>query len=726
MKIKTKISFTVILLSLIINVIAMNLYISEKKNELVNALELKIENTGQLLKQINSKLLYNLDMDLIKVSLEYFFNDKDIVSIKLNETYNKEYTLFLFDESNYDKSKVITQVNSLNYLDVDVGTITTHYTTRNIDLALSKSIKRIALSFTLVTFLILLALYILLNRFIKPIGELTIISSLIASGNLDKNVNVQSNDEIGTLSKSFEYMRVSLKERIELINIQKEKIEILNKNLQSKVEKRTEALSQQTKKVTDLLNNAAQGFLSFDKDFLVDKEYSVECEYLLGKDLKHKDITQLLFANESRKISLFKENILDALYANNELTSSLILSLLPAELIINKRAVLIKYNIISDNKIMIILTNITDKKKLQNKIKKEQLIHRMIVSIVSDSSHFYETISNFKEFCKDILLYIYTKNTVIENSNIISALVHTFKGLFAQLYMERTVKKLHHFESETVNFLERAKNDNNDLVKFIDSFDLISAMNEDVEVVISILGRDFMNSEAQFKIDKILITNLEKKIVSLCSLNTQNKQECTEILNEIKKIKHKPLKYYLSSYPQLCQQLCLSLNKSVYPVELNGSSELYVIDKYKPFINSLIHIFRNCCDHGIETKEDRVSLNKDEIGTIKCCFESRDNTLYIEISDDGKGIDTEALRKKILQKELVSKKEIHDLSENDILEFIFNDNLSTNDKVTHTSGRGIGLSVVKDELNKIYGEIHVETHLNQGTLFKIKLPFNNE
>jgi len=728
-KIKTKILFTVILLSLFINVIATNLYINEKKNDLFNTLHLKMEKNSQLSKQINSKLLYNYDIRLIKINLEYFFNDKDVVYIELKDAFDDVDAHIKFTEQDYDKDKDkdknIEKITLLEFGDVFLGTIITHYSTRNIDQELSKSIKSIGVSFILVTLLISLALYILLNKFTKPITDLTKVSSLIASGNLEETVNVRSNDEIGVLSKSFEYMRVSLKERIELISIQKEKIEIFNINLQNKVDERTEALSQQTKKVTDLLNNAAQGFLSFDKDFLVDKEYSVECEYLLGKDLKGKDITQLLFASQSRNILLFKENILDALDANNELTSSLILSLLPDELIINKRAVLVKYKIISDEKIMLILTNVTEKKKLQNKMKKEQQIHKMIVSIVSDSSQFYEIKNNFKEFCKNVLLYVNRKNTVIENANIINALVHTHKGLFAQLYMERTVQHLHHFESDILSFTENAQNDNSDLKQFIEIFDLKNSMNEDLDVIMEVLGKSFIHNDVEFKIDEKVVANLEKNIISLCTLNTQHKEECTVILNEIKKIKHKSLKYYLLAYQKLCQQLCLGLNKSIYAVEIYGSSELYITDKYKPFINSLIHIFRNCCDHGIETKEDRVSLNKNETGTIKCSFELKDNNLYMEISDDGKGIDIEGLKKKIVQKELVSKQELHDLSEKDIIDFIFHDNFSTNDSVTHISGRGIGLSVVKAEIIKINGDIYVETHLNKGTLFKIRLPFSN-
>jgi len=725
MKIKTKILFTIVLLSLFVNVIAMNLYIAEKKSDLLNTLHLKIENTSELLKQINSKLLYNYDTTLIKINLEYFFNDVDIVFIELKEAFDDKDLNYIFEEEDYDKSKTIKTTTSLHYEDIYVGKITIYYTTSNIDQALSKSITAIVISFILVTLLILLALYILLNKFTKPITDLTKISSLIASGNLEKNVNVQSNDEIGVLSKSFEYMRVSLKERIELISIQKEKIEILNKELQTKVEKRTEALSQQTKKVTDLLNNAAQGFLSFDKGFLVDDEYSIECENLLGKDLKNNDITKLLFPKYSKQILLFKENILDAFASDNELTSSLILSLLPSEIIINNRAISIKYKIISDTKIMMILTNITDNKRLQNKIKKEQRIQKMIVTIVSDSLQFYEIKNNFEEFCKDILLYIHVIDTVKKNANTINALVHTFKGLFAQQYMEKTVKELHHFESQISKFIEDVNCNNNDLKDFIESFDMKNCMNEDLEVVAEMLGEDFMNRDTQIKIDEEFITYLEKKIVSFCALDTAQKHECEEILHEIKKIKYKPLKYYLSRHPKFCQQLCISLNKSIYVFEIDGSNEVYITDKYKPFINSLIHIFRNSCDHGIETKEDRINLGKDERGTISCSFEIIDNDLYLEIRDDGKGIDVKALKKKIVQKKLISKKEIDDLSDKEIMNFIFNDNFTTNDSITQISGRGIGLAAVKIELDKLDGEINIATNLNEGTLFRFRLPFNN-
>ena len=729
MKIKTKILLTIILLSLFVNITTMSFYISEKRNDLFDILHLKIENNDKLLKQINSKLLFNLDYSSIETNLKSFFDDVDITSIKLREIENnktKDHNTIKYvsvNKNNYSKNKLITKQTDLTYEDLQLGSIITVYTTKNIEESLYKSIKRIVLSFSLVTVLISLALYVLLNKFIKPVTDLTRISSLIASGNLDKNINTESNDEIGLLSNTFEYMRVSLKDRIQLINIQKEKIETFNKELQNKVDKRTAELSQKTRKLIDLLNNAAQGFLSFDRDFLIDNEYSIECEKILGENITGKDITELLFGSYSKKISFFKETMIDSLDADNELTSSLLLSLLPIELIINKQIVKIDYKIISDNKIMIILTNITDKRKLQNKIKTEQLINKMIVSIAGDSSPFYEILQNFTEFCKDVYLYVNYNSSIEKNVNAINALVHTFKGLFSQLYMELTVKQLHNFESEILKLSEDINSNNNDLKSFIESFNLISCVNKDIEIIKEMLGDNFMYGDTQIKIDVEFMNILENKIVSFCSKDIMQKQECDDILYEIKKVKNKKLEYYFLNYPKFCKQLCLSLNKSIHDIEIDISDELYISNKYKPFINSLVHVFRNCCDHGIETKEDRIKAKKDKIGTISCIFETKNDLLYIKITDDGKGINIDALKKVIEDKKLISAKELNILTEKEIINYIFDDNFSTNSSITHISGRGIGLASVKMELDKLGGSIDVETKTNKGTSFIFKLPY---
>lgn len=495
----------------------------------------------------------------------------------------------------------------------------------------------------------------------------------------------------------------------------------LNKTLETQVEKRTKSLNEKANKVTDLLNNSAQGFLSFGKDFLIDEEYSLECEYLLGKDLEKKDISKLLFSKKKEKIEFFKETIIDSLNEKSELTASLLLSLLPKELLIEKRAVEFEYKILSEKKIMMILTNTTEKKKLEIKIKKEQSILKMIVSIVSDSAQFYETKENFEEFVKNSLLFINKNSSVKENGNTIYALLHTFKGLFAQLYMTETVKRIHHIETNLSDFIDKNQT-NEELEKTIKLFDLKSTMDKDLEVIVDTLGNRFLEEFTHIKVDEKLINKLENKILSISLLDNEQKQECDEILFDIKRIKNKSLHHYLSIYPELSKQLCLSLNKNIYPFEIEGDRNVFLPDNFKPFINSLIHVFRNCCDHGIEIKEKRIQSHKNEIGQINCKYKKSNDNITIEISDDGKGIDVDILKNKLLKNGIYNEKELDTLLETEIINCIFDTSFSTKENLTDISGRGIGLTAVKIELDKLNGTVEVKTIKDKGSTFIFKLP----
>ena len=710
---------------------------------LQSGIDLKQEYDNKI-KEINNSVKIIEDNYLLKLSLTFWSMDNTALQLELNsliklpgvaylEVLEEEKSYITIGERlthdfkekylnlNYNHMNSVVNMGKL-YIQLSYTKVEEDIIADIISIIIKEFIKYFALTLILlfVVHQLIMRHLIHMAEFVRGFQVRNLNDPLI----LDKKLNKKKLDVIDDVSMAINQMRNKL---LVFINqkeeVQKE-LKELNQTLEQKVKKRTTDLTLKTNRITDLLNNAAQGFLSFEKDFLVDDEYSVECENLLGKDLKGKDITNLLFDGKSDKIDFFKETMIDALNEENTLTSSLILSLLPSELIINKRAVSIDYKILSNNKFMMILTNITDKKKLQIKIKREQLILKMIVSIVSDSVQFYETKQNFEEFCQDSLLYINSKNTSAVNANTIHALFHTFKGLFAQLYMRDTVKRLHDFESKITDFIE-SKKDNNDLKNLIDSFDLINSMNEDLKIVAQTLGEKFLTEHNHIKIDEALINKLENKIVLFCSLDNKQNEECKEILNDIKKIKNKSLQYYLSIYPKLCQQLCLSLNKSIYPFEISGERGFFVPDNFKPFINSLIHVFRNSCDHGIETKECRLALQKDEIGTIHCDFKKTKDTLTIVISDDGKGLDMTSLKSKIVRNSLVSQEKLNKLSTSEIQNYIFDSNFSTNENITHISGRGVGLASVKTELDKLNGIVEVKSEVNKGTSFIFMLPMKN-
>jgi two-component system chemotaxis sensor kinase CheA len=180
-----------------------------------------------------------------------------------------------------------------------------------------------------------------------------------------------------------------------------------------------------------------------------------------------------------------------------------------------------------------------------------------------------------------------------------------------------------------------------------------------------------------------------------------------------------PIETMLTRFQRLVRDLSKELNKNVVFVAEGADTEL---DKtiIESLTDPLLHILRNCIDHGIESPETRKKLNKPEQGTIILkAFYSGAN-VHIQIHDDGAGIDINKIKEKAVQKGLIQNDTI--LNKKEILDIVFLPGFSTVENVTGVSGRGVGMDVVKRKLAEIRGEVELDTEINVGTTLTIKLP----
>jgi two-component system chemotaxis sensor kinase CheA len=136
----------------------------------------------------------------------------------------------------------------------------------------------------------------------------------------------------------------------------------------------------------------------------------------------------------------------------------------------------------------------------------------------------------------------------------------------------------------------------------------------------------------------------------------------------------------------------------------------------------LIHMVRNAVDHGLETPADREAGGKPRPGTVSLLASHRGNSVVITVSDDGRGIDCERIRKKIVAKGLVSTAEARELSDRELIAYIWHPGLSTAETITEISGRGVGMDIVKSRIENLSGTVDVRSALGQGTTFTIRLP----
>ena len=221
------------------------------------------------------------------------------------------------------------------------------------------------------------------------------------------------------------------------------------------------------------------------------------------------------------------------------------------------------------------------------------------------------------------------------------------------------------------------------------------------------------------EIDEIigLVEKLEKE-------KKLGRDEILRLKEELLKLRIVRFSKLFDLLPRLVRELAKTLGKEVELITKGADLEVdkRVLENLKdPFV----HIIRNAVDHGIEKPRERQILGKTRIGKITIAVEKKDGLIIVEISDDGRGIDIERIKKKILEKELVDEKDIKKMTISDLLEFLFKPGFSTSKEVDIVSGRGVGLDVVKSNIEDLGGTIEVETKPEKGTRFILKIPLKN-
>lgn len=174
-------------------------------------------------------------------------------------------------------------------------------------------------------------------------------------------------------------------------------------------------------------------------------------------------------------------------------------------------------------------------------------------------------------------------------------------------------------------------------------------------------------------------------------------------------------------FPRVVRDLAKDSKKEINLVIRGEETEL---DKtlIEEINDPLVHLIRNSVDHGIESPEKRKEIGKDPIGTIILSAEQEGNQIIITIEDDGKGIDPEVIKEKAVNKGLIAREKVKEMSKVEILNLIFLPGFSTAEVVTNVSGRGVGMDVVKTNVTKLRGIINIESTTGKGSRIVIKLP----
>lgn len=543
----------------------------------------------------------------------------------------------------------------------------------------------------------LILAYLLSNTIVKPIKQLSVMANQIAKGDLDQKLIINSNDAIGLLSQSFNEMT-------EAINLSQQQLAELNLSLEQRVIEKTESIQ-------DLLDNAGQGFLSFDKDFKIQAEYSKECKLIFSNGIKeNQDFITTFLPNDKQAQHEFKEwmehSFLDII------DFEVICDLAIKSVAYHDRTYQVEYKKIQSStkiKVMVILTDITSNLELRKQIEEEQSFARMILRVLSCRDQFFD-------YMNEMETLLSTKFEVMSDSDLLDdffRLVHTLKGNGLMFELTDLGDRLHTFESILVN----VKKGTVSLKKseFDSQIDLVSKEFHQTKINLKNRLGDVIDWDEQ---SIKMPIELSKEILE--TLRLQSPAHYRKLLPFI----HKKFKNLFSVVPLLIEELATKLQKSIKPVDIVGGNFFVDPEPYNNLMQSFVHLFRNAVDHGIEDPEEREEqFGKDPFGTITVdIHKSDDQVIHIQVSDDGKGINPELIKSALVSKSLKTEVEVSQMTDKELIESIFMAGFSSNSTTTSTSGRGIGMDAVKHEVDKLNGAIEIDTQVGKGTTFFITIP----
>ncbi len=566
----------------------------------------------------------------------------------------------------------------------------------------------------------------------KPINKLYAFTQKVGEGKYDSKVEVNTNDELKVLANSFNSMTSEIssllktkEEMIVELQLAKDQLEEYNKNLEKIVAQRTAELREAHNFMSAMINSLDQGLLVFNRDSICLDVYTKACEELFQQSPAGKHFATVIGNTSEQDIKTF--NQWSDIVFSQKIPFDSAVGLAPQSIRHgesytddNYQVIDLKYFPMLDeqeniNNVVVVATDKTEEARAKEQFINKEKYVEMVLKILQNKKHFLTFLKEIENIIHNIKnnLQAVKDGTIPFSAELFMIDFHTMNGGFG-IYSAYTMQQLaRKIEGELVEQKEMSKEENTkfltQLEKYIEEFEQeYTNYLKECEVI---FGEDLNNARNSITIEKSYVEELQYKLFA--------DDKDAKVFFETYFI-NIPIKEHFVPYINLVENLQTKLGKQINPLKFIGADLRVKPNQYLDFYQSLVHLFRNCCDHGIETPDERTEKGKEAAGTILIETQQTANELIIKISDDGRGIDPQKIREKL--KELDPDQSYDHIPDDKIIYQIFEPHFSTAAELTSVSGRGVGMSAIKEVVENYRGTIEVHSAINQGTTFVFILP----
>ena len=512
-----------------------------------------------------------------------------------------------------------------------------------------------------------------------------------------------------------------LKENENLIDKLKqanEQLEVYNHDLEKIVNKRTRELRVVNNYLKTMTNSIGQALLMFDHTLSCLPVHTRAVEVFFGVNPTNKKVNEILNlkSDEEKTFKDWCSICFDGLIPFKDTLKLSLQKFVTTDQYDHPRIIQLEYFPVKNKEgklthIVLVGTDITSEEESKKQLEEKNEYVSRILKVIENKNSFISAFEEARNLFNKTSKLLGDFND-LETRNEVLRHIHSIKGICGLYDLGDIVKEVHDIEVKINEYQKEYLLDfppevTEIITNRISKLD--GLFNNVISSLENILGNSLRENQAIKEVKKTDIQHFINEIENTGTNNLVNsfkKYFCSVSLNE-----------HFKGHELLLSNLAKKLGKELSPFQIIGGDLIIEEELYKDVFSVFGHLFRNCLDHGIEPPDERKQKGKPSQGQISLEAKKLPGELVIDISDDGKGIDTQNLVKKAKEMGIDVKKD-----KGNILNLIFHPKLSTSEDHNETSGQGIGMSAVKETIEENNGKIEVYSDENIGTTFTITLP----
>ncbi|HEX6273379.1 MAG TPA: HAMP domain-containing protein [Polyangiaceae bacterium] len=526
-------------------------------------------------------------------------------------------------------------------------------------------------------------------RITQPVAELTHAAHALAKGDRSVHVAIDSGDELELLGASFNHM-------VRDLDASYRSLEEMNRTLERKVEARTAELAQKNRDMRLVLDNVDQGFITLGMDGKIALERSRVVDTWFGSYTEPVRIWDYLGKSSGEFGAAFElgwEQV-----SAGVLPAEVALGQLPSKLVHGHRAFSLRYLPFHEDDrvegILVMIADITELLAREREEAEQNALMQAFRRLMVDRSGF----AAFLRDGTDMVESVCTRRLEGDLATLKRA-IHTLKGNSASMGLAAVAHLCHEIEEELA---EDARVSSARLAELHRSW---RSLNEQIAKFVALSTQP-------------VIEVPESEYTSLLARLSTDSLRFPEVFRQVQSWQLEPVSRPLSRLAEQGKALARNLGKGELRTVVDGGGVRLDSGSWSPFFSELIHVMRNAVDHGLESPDDRERLGKPRAGTVSLKAARSQGALTFEISDDGRGIDWDAIGARAKERGLPHG------TRQELVAALCADGITTRTRATAASGRGVGMAALLQRVVGMNGQLEVRSVPGEGTTFVVRFPWS--